>query len=106
MFTEKLESNGPRVICDQPVYQKCYQISEANCVSELTPISQKCASYAQKKWPISSLNDAEKHATYYFNCMIFNHFTVHQKDWHEAYYCLEENKDSFDPNRYLPVLFE
>ncbi|GAB6261103.1 hypothetical protein [Photobacterium sp. 53610] len=106
IFSQKLLKNGPRVICDQPVYLKCFQISEANCLSELTPVSKECGNYAEKKWPIRSEEDVEKHAMHYFNCMIYQHFTFHRKDWHEAFACLENSKDSFDPHRSLSVFLE
>lgn len=49
----KLSKNGPHLFCDQTGYLQCYNISQAQCVQELSQVTGDCFKRTEQKFPIS-----------------------------------------------------
>lgn len=99
----KLKQNGPSLFCDQPGYLQCYEITQSQCLRELTSVRDDCFERTEKRFPnkLVSAKDINAFSKYYAVCMSIRHITMHpRKDTRKLGTCLKSVKwDKAQRNR-------
>ncbi|NAW86953.1 hypothetical protein [Photobacterium halotolerans] len=102
----KIEKNGGKVICANPVYQKCMNISEGMCTVEISPASNYCASDSIKRYGALSEENIEDYFVNYHSCMLFEHARLYDLDWLEPLRCMGKNANDHFDSRSFQLLFD
>jgi len=86
----KVAANGERLLCSQPSYLDCLQISEAQCVSEAAPHKEPCLEFAKGKVPqFTSGEDAKSFGEFYAMCMAVRQISEYGERSQEIGSCLQ-----------------
>lgn len=91
----KLSQNGPHLFCDQPGYLQCYHISQAQCLQELSGVTDDCFHRTSAKFPhkLTTAREIDQFASYYAVCMSFRHVGMHaDRDMKQLGACLKKVK--------------
>lgn len=102
----KIEKNGGKVICANPVYQKCMNVSEGMCTVEISPASNYCASDSIKRYGALSEENIEDYFVNYHSCMLFEHARLYDLDWLEPLRCIGKNANDHFDSRSFQLLFD
>lgn len=102
----KIEKNGGKVICANPVYQKCMNVSEGMCTVEISPASNYCASDSIKRYGALSEENIEDYFVNYHSCMLFEHARLYDLDWLEPLRCMGKNANDHFDSRSFQLLFD
>ncbi len=102
----KIEKNGGKVICANPIYQKCMNVSEGRCTVEISPASNYCASDSIKRYGALSEANIEDYFVNYHSCMLFEHARLYDLDWLEPLRCMGKNANDHFDSRSLQILFD
>ncbi|MBV7263439.1 hypothetical protein KCG43_15660 [Photobacterium sp. WH24] len=102
----KIEKNGGKVICANPIYQKCMNISEGVCTVEISPASNYCASDSIKRYGTLSEANIEDYFVNYQACMMFEHARLYDLDWLVPLRCMSKNANDHFDSRSLQILFD
>ncbi|NOH97540.1 hypothetical protein [Vibrio sp. 99-70-13A1] len=74
IVTEKLHENGPNIFCDQPGYSACFDITQTQCLTDMTDISTSCIKKLDSKFGKTSVNNMDEYAKHYSACVVTEHF--------------------------------
>lgn len=89
---DKLRSNGPAVFCEQESYAACLGVTTEKCLAELSPSAEPCFDKAEDKYGDFVKTNSMNFISYYFQCMVFGHISMHSSDALEISGCLKESK--------------
>ena len=85
----KLKKNGESLICEQPGYLNCFNISSKQCYEETSPYRLECYDRASQKMPdILNEADAHKFTTYFLMCITTKQMIAHSYNFKEINACL------------------
>ncbi len=91
ILTMKLMDNGAKLLCAQPDYLACYQITAAQCHTELAPYNAACLSMATQK--VGKLGDAanqRRYAGVFSMCLAVQHLLIYQQSASQIATCLKD----------------
>jgi len=96
IIEEKFKKNLSNVLCDQPSYLECFDITREQCIEELTEYNVECFNKAKEKvsGPLTNKKNGEKFGTIAMMCIALNHLSIHAENAEEIAGCME--KSSFD----------
>lgn len=87
---KKFEENGEFILCDQPSYSRCFNISKDQCAAEIAPHKIKCMEKAKEKVPnMHEKEDITKFTSYFLVCMAMNQMLLHSDKVGEIGQCLK-----------------
>jgi len=96
IIIDLMRRNGENLYCDQPDYPSCFNISKAQCLSELDPFIDGCADQALEKYPVltGNNNQAEEMGEAFGACVLLKHFSLQQENIVKISQCLQ----NFNPS--------
>ena len=90
IMKEKYRKNGPSMLCDQPFYLSCYELTKEQCISELSDNSDKCLETANEKFPKITSGNRKDYSDYYIKCVLARHLLMHADKHEEIGMCMKE----------------
>jgi hypothetical protein len=101
----KFRSNAPNLLCDQPLYASCYNLSQAQCVAEVAELTPDCLSKADIVQPTIRLkSDLKNYSQTVGTCLALNHLNRHREQMQMLTQCIQGI--SFDAERGQQSLFK
>jgi hypothetical protein len=102
---EKFRSNAPNLLCDQPLYASCYNLSHAQCMAEVAELTPDCLSRADVSYPsIRMKADLQKYSQTVGTCLALGHLNRHSDRMQVLSQCIQGI--SFDAERGQQSLFK
>lgn len=85
----KLRQNGAYILCDQPAYLACYDMSKHQCVLEVSKNNERCIQKADARFSELTYENREKYGAYYAGCIAIHHGMMHHDKVHAVAQCLD-----------------
>lgn len=86
----KIRANGMYLLCDQSGYTKCFNINQAQCLEELSPLVEGCYKQGKEIYGELGLNGNEKQiGVYLASCLFLEHVSMHKSKGYEISTCME-----------------
>lgn len=105
IITAKLKENGTSLICEQPSYQNCFQISAQQCYRETNPYKEQCFNRAMQKTPDTGGKEGVRQLFgHYFVCIASKNLANHTDRMKEIGACLKTAR--FDTDLGMKHLFK
>jgi hypothetical protein len=86
----KFRSNAPNLLCDQPVYASCYNLSHSQCVTEVAALTPDCLGKADLAQPTIRLkSDLQKYSQAVGTCLALSHLNQHREQMQMLTQCIQ-----------------
>ena len=108
ILQDKVTMNGEKILCDQPLYLECFNITKEQCYSEITPsIKQSCVKYVRSKTgKLNNQSSIQTFARSVMGCLYGKHLILmHYKQREEIEKCMN-NIPQLDGDQILKSLWQ